>query len=125
MDRNPVSEPPPGSPGNPIPLPKSKTLLARYYAGRRLASPMGGHLDLLGVREGKGGVGRVVCECNTSSLRFVLVVPKATKAERAKVKEALESGDDLLCPRHGADQRLAKSGKEWVCPLCGVSYGKS
>jgi hypothetical protein len=105
-------------------LPKSKSLLERYYAGGRLASPLGGHLDVLGVREGKGGVGRVLFECNTSSLRFVLLVPKATKAERAKVKEAIEAGTDLFCPRHGTDQRLAKSGKEWVCPLCAVSYGK-
>lgn len=125
MDRKVIAEPPPGSPTNPIPLPKKKALLERYYAGGRLVSPLGGHLDLLGVREGKGGVGRVLLECNTSSLRFVLLIPKATKAERDRVKQALEAGDDLFCPRHGSDQRLAKSGKEWVCPLCGVSYGKS
>ena len=125
MDRRMVSEPPAGSPANPIPLPKSKGLLEKYYAGGRLESPLGGYLDVLGVREGEGGVGRVLLECNTSSLRFVLMVPKATKAERARVKEALEAGDDLFCPRHRSDQRLAKSGKNWVCPQCGVSFGKS
>ena len=120
-----VSEPPAGSPTNPIPLPKSKKLLERYYAGKRLASPLDGYLDFLGVREGKDGMGRVVLECNTSSLRFVLVVPRASRAEKAKVKEAVEAGEDLFCPRHGSSQRLSKSGKNWICPLCGVSYGKS
>jgi len=125
MDRNVVSEPPAGSPTNPIPLPKSKKTLERYYAGKRLESPLGGFLDVLGIREGKDGKGRVLFECNTSSLRFVLVVPKATRPERADVKEALVGGDDLFCPRHGSEQRLSKSGKNWICPLCGVSYGKS
>ncbi len=86
---------------------------------------MGGQLDVLGVREGDGGTGRVLMECNVSSLRFVLVIPKATRTEKAKVKEILEAGDDPPCPRHGSHQRLSKSGKSWVCPLCGVSYGKS
>jgi len=125
MDRNVVSEPPAGSPTNPIPLPRSKKTLEIYYAGKRLESPLGGFLDVLGNRGWKDGKGRVLFECNTSSLRFVLVIPKATKTEKAAVKEALEAGDDLFCPRHGADQRLSKSGKDWICPLCGVSYGKS
>ncbi len=125
MDRKVLSEPVAGSPTNPIPLPKSKKILESYYAGRRLESPLGGHLEVLGVREGDGGKGRVLLECNTSSLRFVLTVPKATRVEKTRVKEDIESGDDLFCPRHGSGQRLAKSGKDWVCALCGVSYGKS
>ena len=125
MDRNVVSEPPAGSPTNPIPLPKSKKVLERYYAGRRLESPLGGFLDVLGIREGKNGVGRVMLECNASSLRFVLMIPKATKVEKAEIKEALEAGDDLFCPRHGHESRLSKSGKNWICALCGVSFGKS
>jgi hypothetical protein len=86
---------------------------------------MGGQLDVLGVREGEGGAGKVLMECNVSSLRFVLVIPKATRTEKGKVKEAMDAGDDPTCPRHGSRQRLAKSGKNWVCPLCGVSYGRS
>lgn len=125
MDRKVVSEPPAGSPSNPIPLAKSKKLLEAYYQGRRLESPLGGQLDILGIREGENKAGRVMLECNTSSLRFVLVIPKATRTEKAKIKEAIEAGDDLYCPRHGLDQRLTKSGKDWICPLCGVAYGKS
>lgn len=125
MDRKVITEPPAGSPTNPIVLPKSKKVLERYYAGKRLESPLGGGLDVLGIREGDDKAGRVLMECNTSSLRFVLVVPKANRAEKASIKEALEAGDDLFCPRHGEDQRLSKSGKEWVCSLCGVAYGKS
>jgi len=125
MDKKVISEPAAGSPTNPIVLPKSKKILESYYAGKRLESPLGGYLDVLGVREGEGGKGRVLMECNTSSLRFVLTVPRATKAEKAKVKEDIETEDDLLCPRHGPGQHLTKSGKYWVCALCGVSYGKS
>ena len=118
------SGPAPGSPANPIPLPKDKKTLLAYYAGERLPSPMGGQFDILGVREGDGGTGTVVLECNVSSLRYVLVIPKATRAERAKVKEAIEGSEESICPRHGQFQRLTKSGKDWVCSLCGVSYGK-
>jgi hypothetical protein len=125
MDTNLLSGPQAGSPANPIPLPKDRKVLQRYYGGERLSSPLGGLLDVLGVREGEGGTGRVLLECNTSSLRFVLLIPKATRKERAAIKEALEAGNDLFCPRHGKSQRLSKSGKNWVCPECGVSYGKS
>ncbi len=125
MNKRNVSEPPPGSPGNPLPLPREKKVLRRYYAGERLRSPMGGHLDVLGVREGEGGTGRVLLECNASSLRFVLLVPRATKSEREAVKAALDAGDDAFCPRHGHHHRLVKSGKKWVCPQCGVPYASS
>lgn len=125
MERKPPPVAAAGSPGNPIPLPKEKKLLQAYYSGERLPSPLDGQLDLLGVREGEGGAGRVLLECNASSLRFVLTIPKATRTEKAKVKEAMEAGDELTCPRHGEYQRLTKSGKNWVCNLCGVSYGKS
>jgi len=125
MERKPSNQPSPGSPNNPIPLAVDKKLLHSYYAGERLSSPLGGQLDFLGVREGEGGSGRVLFECNVSSLRFVLQVPKATRTEKARVKEALEGGEEVTCPRHGNYQRLGKSGKSWVCPLCGVVYGKS
>ena len=125
MDKNVELEPQAGSPSNPIPLPKDKKTLRRYYSGERLDSPMGGQLDLLGVREGADGSGRVLLECNVSSLRYVLRIPKATKNEKARVKEILERGEDVFCPRHGPHQRLTKSGKKWVCSLCGVPYGKS
>jgi hypothetical protein len=114
-----------GSPGNPIPLPKDKKLLQKYYAGERLSSPLGGQLDVLGIRESEEGTGRVLLECNTSSLRFVLVIPKATRTEKSKVKEQLSQGDDPHCPRHGPYELLTKSGKDLMCPLCAVSFGKS
>lgn len=124
MDRNPGAQAPAGSPANPIPLARDKKVLRRYYAGERLRSPLGGYLDVLGIREGEGGNGQVLLECNASSLRFVLVVPKATRAEAAKVKEALDAKDDPVCPRHGPYQRLSRSGRHWVCPLCGVAYAR-
>lgn len=120
-----MSDPPAGSPGNPIPLSRTKKVLEAYYAGKRLESPLGGQLDVLGVRESRTGVGEVLLECNTSSLRYVLKIPKATKPEQAEVKKILAAGDDIYCPRHDPRQRLVKSGKSWFCPLCGVAYGKS
>jgi hypothetical protein len=125
MNKKVTTEEPTGSPSNPIPLPKSKKILERYYAGKRLDSPLGGQLDLLGIREGDDGKGRVLLECNTSSLRFVLIIPKATRAEKAEMKGVIAKGDDLFCPRHGPEVPLTKSGKNWVCQLCGVSFGKS
>ncbi|MFO8175903.1 MAG: hypothetical protein ACQET1_07815 [Gemmatimonadota bacterium] len=125
MTRSSAPEPPPGSPGNPIQLPKDKKLLQKYYAGERLPSPMGGHLDVLGVREGEKGMGRVLLECNASSLRFVMEIPRATRAEKEKVKELVQQGGDPHCPRHGPYHPLSKSGKEWVCSLCAISYGKA
>lgn len=125
MTRIPTPEPPPGSPGNPIPLPREKKLLEKYYAGERLSSPLGGQLDILGVRGGDKGTGRVLMECNASSLRFVLMIPKATSSEKAEVKKVVEGGEDPHCPRHGPRFPLSKSGKEWVCHLCAVSYGKA
>jgi hypothetical protein len=125
MDRKAVTEPPPGSPTNPIPLSRGKKVLEAYYAGKRLESPLGGQLDVLGVRESRTGVGEVLLECNTSSLRYVLKIPKATKPEQAEIKKALAKGDDVFCPRHDPQQRLVKSGKSWICSLCGVAYGKS
>ncbi len=124
MTRNSSADPPEGSPANPIRLRRTKRILDRYYEGRRLPSPVEGHLDLLGIREGERGTGRVLLECNTSSLRFLLVIPKATPEERAQVKEAEKEGEDPLCPRHGSRQRLTRSAKGWLCPLCGVYYGE-
>ncbi len=125
MNKNSEAQPPPGSPTNPIPLSRHKKLLQRFYGGERLRSPLGGHLDVLGIREGEGGRGQVLLECNTSSLRFVLTVPRATRTELAKVKEALEAGDEPVCPRHGPFQRLSRSGRQLICPLCGVPFGKA
>lgn len=124
MTRTATPEPQPGSPGNPIPLPRDKKLLQKYYAGERLSSPMGGQLDILGVREGDRGTGRVMMECNASSLRYVMVIPRATTAEKAEVRKVAEKGDDPHCPRHGPRQPLSKSGKEWVCHLCAIPFGK-
>jgi hypothetical protein len=125
MEKRPTVQSSPGSPKNPIPLEGGKKVLQAYYAGERLRSPFGGQLHVLGVREGEGGAGKVLLECNVSSLRYLLAVPRATPKERQKVREALEAGEEPTCPRHGSYQRLGKSGKNWVCPLCGVAYGKS
>jgi len=126
MPKKNEAGPPPGSPRNPIPLPKKKKYLERYYSRGRLPSPMGGKLDILDVREGERGKGRVLLECNASSLRFILEIPRATPEERKQVEKSLDGkGEDPTCPRHGSSQRLTRSGKEWVCPLCGVVYGKA
>lgn len=108
-----------------LPLPDPKGALKSFYAGTRLASPMGGYLELLGVHPLDDGSAKLILECNTSSLRFELPIRAATRTEKTKVKQALAQGEDPFCPRHGPAQRLAREGSQLVCPLCGVRFGKA
>ena len=103
---------------------KAKQLLKQYYAGQRIESPNGGFLIPLGIRpqEDKTAVG--VFECSASSLRYEIVIPKATRTERKKVREALQQGGDPGCPRHGPEFRLVRAGKNLVCSHCGVAYAR-
>lgn len=108
----------------PLPLENEKQLLKRYYLGHQIASPNGGHLMPLGIRPSDGGAAMAIFECTTSSLRYQLAIPKATRTERKKVKDALQAGEDPDCPRHGPGRRLVRAGRELVCPACGISYAK-
>ena len=90
---------------------KAKQLLKQYYAGQRIESPNGGFLILLGIRPQQGGTAVGVFECSASSLRYEIVIPKATRTERKKVREALQQGGDPGCPRHGPEFRLVGQGK--------------
>jgi hypothetical protein len=106
-------------------LESSKRLLKAFYAGQRLSSPMGGFLEFLGVRSANGGGAVAFFECSASSLRYELDIPKATRTERRKVREVQDGGGEPDCPRHGPGHRLVRAGKDLVCPLCGVAYGKA
>ena len=103
---------------------KAKQLLKQYYAGQRIESPNGGFLIPLGIRpqEDKTAVG--VFECSASSLRYEIVIPKATRTERKKVRDVLQQGGEPGCPRHGHDSRLVRAGKNLVCSRCGVAYAR-
>jgi hypothetical protein len=100
-------------------------LLKQYYAGHQMESPNGGFLILLGVRPGADGTAMGIFECSVSSLRYELVIPKATRTERRKVRDAIEAGEDPDCPRHGHGTRLVRAGKDLVCTACGVAYAKA
>ena len=102
-----------------------KLLLKAYYAGQRIESPNGGFLMLLGVRALEGGVAIAIFECSASSLRYGVEIPKATRAERKKVRDALDEGEDPDCPRHGAQMRLVRAGRDLVCTACGVAYARA
>lgn len=108
-----------------LPVDNEKQLLKSYYAGQRIVSPNGGFLMLLGVRALEGGVAIAIFECSASSLRYEIEIPKATRTERKKVRDALDEGDDPDCPRHGAGSRLVRAGKDLVCPACGVAYARA
>jgi predicted RNA-binding Zn-ribbon protein involved in translation (DUF1610 family) len=87
---------------------------------------MGGFLEPLSVRQESNGGGTVLLECSASSLRFELSVPKANKDEKAAVKAALETGDLPMCPRHEEEAiRLQRTGGHFVCPRCGVRFGRA
>jgi len=103
---------------------KARQLLKEYYAGQRMESPNGGFLILLGIRPQEGGKAVGVFECSASSLRYEIVIPKATRTERKKVRDVLQQDGDPDCPRHGPDFRLARAGKNLVCSRCGVAYAR-
>ena len=103
---------------------KARQLLKEYYAGQRMESPNGGLLILLGIRPQEGGKAVGVFECSASSLRYEIVIPKATRTERKKVRDVLQQDGDPDCPRHGPDFRLARAGKNLVCSRCGVAYAR-
>ena len=103
---------------------KARQLLKEYYAGQRMESPNGGFLILLGIRPQEGGTAVGVFECSASSLRYEIVIPKATRTERKKVRDVLQQDGDPDCPRHGPDFRLARAGKNLVCSRCGVAYAR-
>ena len=111
--------------GDAYPLDNVKQLLKNFYAGQQIPSPNGGYLLFLGMRPGENGGTQAFFECSSSSLRYQMEIPKATRTERKKVKEILDSGDDPDCPRHGPGNRLVRAGKDVVCSLCGVPFAKA
>jgi len=105
-------------------LVEDKSLMKSFYAGQQIPSPIEGFLIPLGLRGNGSGGAVALFECSASSLRYQLEIPKATKAERAQVKEIQDAGGEPDCPRHGAGARLLRAGKDLVCPHCGIAYGK-
>jgi len=110
--------------GQRIDLPDQDGLLRLYYQGGRLPSPSGGLLMVLGVHPELEGSGSVLLECTTSSLQYRMSVPKATRAERKKVRDLIDEGGDPKCPRHEG-QRLTRTRHDFACPKCGVRYAKA
>ncbi len=108
----------------PFPLSDEKGLLRLYYEGNRLPSPTGGFLMVLRVQPEADGSGSMLLECNSSSLRYRLNVNKATRTERAKVREMVDDGREPKCPRH-VDQLLIRVKNDFLCPLCGVRFAKA
>ena len=124
MARQRPAPTPEAPPGGPLPLADAKKLQKRYYAGLQLPSPQGGFLEPLRVRHEKDRSATAIFECTTSSLRYALPIPKATRTERSKVKKMQAEGADPNCPRHGSSTRLLRAGRDLLCPLCGVPYGR-
>jgi hypothetical protein len=81
-------------------LADDKVLLRAYYGGQQMPSPNDGFLMLLGVRAKADGGATAVFECSVSSLRYHMSIAKATRSERAKVKEAQGAGNDLKAALH-------------------------
>ena len=105
-------------------LPDEDALLGLYYDGGRLPSPSGGFLMVLGVQPEAEGSGSVLLECTSSSLRYQMSVPKATRSERRKVRDLIDEGGDPECPRHRG-QLLTRIRHDLACPRCGVRYAKA
>jgi hypothetical protein len=110
--------------GQRLSLADEDSLLCLYYDGGRLPSPSGGFLMVLGVQPEADGSGSVFLECTSSSLQYRMSVPKATRAERKKVRDLIDEGRDPECPRHQA-QFLTRIRHDLACPKCGVRYAKA
>ena len=110
--------------GQRLTLSDEDGLLSIYYEGGRLPSPSGGFLMVLGVQPEAEGSGSVVLECTSSSLRYRMSVPKATRSERKKVRDLIDEGGDPECPRH-REQLLVRIRHDLSCPRCGVRYAKA
>jgi hypothetical protein len=105
-------------------LPDEDGLLGLYYDGGRLPSPSGGFLMVLGVVPEDEGSGLVFLECTSSSLRYRMNVPKATRSERKKVRDMIAEGSDPECPRHQGEF-LTRIRHDLACSRCGVRYAKA
>lgn len=103
---------------------QTRRLLAFYYEDARLPSPAGGFFQILRVKSEKNGSGVVLLECGSSSLRYLLKVPRAKPAEKKDIQAKIKKGEELQCPRHTV-QLLNRVGKNYVCRRCGVAYGLS
>jgi hypothetical protein len=111
--------------GDAYPLENVKSLLKNFYAQQQLPSPNGGYLILLAIRIGEKGAAMAFFECSSSSLRYQMEIPKATRTERKKVRESMDSGEDPDCPRHGPGFRLVRAGKDLVCTSCMVAFARA
>lgn len=111
--------------GDALQVDNKKQLLKQYYTGQRMDSPNGGYFMLLGIRPGETGNALGIFECSASSLRYELVIPKATRTERKKVRDVIDGGKDPDCPRHGPSARLVRVGRNLVCTDCGVAYARA
>ena len=107
-----------------LPVENRKAALRNFYEGVQIPSPNGGFFIPLGVRAGEDGTANLFLECSASSLRYWLEIPKATRTERKKVKDVLATGEDPVCPRHVPPERLVRVGRDLVCQLCSIAYGK-
>ena len=92
-------------------LENEKQLLKRYYQGQQMESPNGGFLMSLGIRSGVGGDAQAIFECSVSSLRYQLTIPKATRAERRKVKDGGEK--EMKKIRESAQRELDRLEEIW------------
>ncbi len=110
--------------GQRLTLPEEDNLLCLYYEGGRLPSPSGGFLMVLGVQAEAEGSGSVFLECTSSSLRYRMSVPKATRSERKKLRDLIDEGGDPECPRHRG-QLLVRIRHDLACSRCGVRYAKA
>jgi len=111
-----------------LPLPEPRKQLRRYYAGDMMPSPQGGGLlEIVRIQPGKGTRegGRVIFECLTSTLRYELRIPAASKEEKDAVRAMQDAGQDPTCPRHGESVRLLRVGPNMSCTQCGVAYGRT
>ena len=109
----------------PLPRPESTMdPVESFYKGLGVPCPMGcpGAMERVAVNTLPDGRGELWFECSSCAQRVSYETPAVTKAERKQVTEMVDSGQEIVCPRHFVRPVLRRRGRQLACPECGVVY---
>lgn len=114
----------PGPSGFPEGMASPGELLQNFYAGSEIPCPFGcgGAVHSVRVSTLADGRGDLLLECGCCAQRERVTVPSATESERRALASLSAPGVTPLCPRHSVRVPLRNSGRQLVCPECGVRF---
>jgi len=107
--------------GGGLPL---SPLLESFYAGSEILCPQGcgGLVHIVRVGTLTDGRGELWLECGCCAQRERVTIPAPTPAELEATSALANPGLSPRCPRHASRVMLRYSGRQLICPECGVRY---